>query len=214
MSNNPTNINSLILDFGGVIYNISHQQQFETFAKLGIKNFKHLYSHAIQNPLFADFECGKISNEVFRNEACKLIGRDFTHEEIDMAWNSILAGFTVGNVKFLEQLKKHYRLYLLSNTNAIHYDIYIKEFHDKFGYDFNKLFEKTFWSFKIGMRKPNYDIYNWVKSEIDLKHDSPLFIDDTKINTDAAIDNGIPSFWLEPGKKLIDLFDTDFRLNL
>jgi len=214
MSNYPANTNSLILDFGGVIYNISHQQQFETFAKLGINNFKQMYSHAIQNPLFADFECGKISNEAFRNEACKLIGKDFTHKEIDMAWNSILVGFPEENVKFLEQLKKHYRLYLLSNTNAIHYDIYIKKFRDKFGYDFNELFNKTFWSFKIGMRKPDNDIYNWVISQLDSKYDSPLFIDDTKINTDAAIKNGIPSYWLGPGKKLADLFDKDFRLKL
>lgn len=214
MRNYPTEINALILDFGGVIYNISHQQQFETFAKLGIKNFQQLYSHALQNPLFADFECGKINNDTFRNEACKLIGKNLTHKEIDVAWNSILVGFPAENVKFLEQLKKHYRLYLLSNTNTIHYEIYIKEFRDKFGYDFNELFEKTFWSFKIGMRKPNEDIYKWVKSEIDLKHSTPLFIDDTKINIDAAINNEIPSYWLEPGKKLRDLFDKDFRLKL
>jgi len=214
MRHYPANIKALILDFGGVIYNISHQQQFETFANLGINNFQQLYSHALQNPLFADFECGKIGNDIFLNEARKLIGKRLTHEEIHEAWNSILVGFPSENVKFLEKLKKHYRLYILSNTNAIHYEIYIKEFQDKFGYDFNELFEKTFWSFKIGMRKPNENIYKWVKSEIDSQHDSPLFIDDTKINTDTAINNGIQSYWLEPGKKLKDLFDKDFRLKL
>lgn len=203
---------ALILDFGGVIYQISHMQQFETFSRLGINNFFELYSHTLQSPLFADFECGKFNPDTFRKTLNKLMGKKMNPQEIDRAWNSILVGFPRENVLFLEKLSKRYKLYLLSNTNSIHYDVYINEFTNKFGYNFNTLFEKVFWSFKVGMRKPNADIYQYVKSEIGINHNEMLFIDDTKTNTEAAIKNGIPSLWLAPDKKLSDLFDKNLRL--
>ncbi|MEI2419994.1 hypothetical protein V6O07_06950, partial [Arthrospira platensis SPKY2] len=59
----------------------------------------------------------------------------------------------------LEDLRKHYNLYLLSNTNAIHYELFINDFTKKYGYDFNSLFVKPYWSFEVGLRKPEEAIY-------------------------------------------------------
>ncbi len=205
---------TLILDFGGVIYEISHQKQKKHFAGLGIQNFEELYSQAKQSPLFADLERGLISNEAFVSTVSGLLGQRFSEEEIHSAWNSILVGFPEENVKFLEALKDHYQLYLLSNTNAIHYEIYMGQFQERFGYDFNTLFQKTFWSFKIGMRKPDREIYDFVRSEIGQPAESMLFVDDTHTNITASRKAGIPAIWLEPGKKLEDLFDENLRLKV
>ena len=215
MQTNPSDIKNLILDFGGVIYEISHQKQMETFAELGIRNFDELYSQARQSPLFADLECGRLDHGKFRNEVGRFIGRNISEAEIDKAWNSILVGFPEENVRFLEKLGKRYELFLLSNTNAIHYDIYIREFYENYGYDFNRLFTKVFWSFKVGMRKPEPDIYEHVKKHVGA-HDNCncLFIDDTQTNISAAENSGIPSLWLKPGMKLKDLFDENLDLKI
>ena len=211
---NTSTINKIILDFGGVIYNIDHQKQKETFSKFGLDNFEELYSQARQSPLFSDFECGKISSNAFRSEVNDMLGNRFSESKIDIAWNSILIGFPTENVKLLEQLSKHYTIYLLSNTNAIHYNVYINEFRDKFGYDFNALFEKSFWSFKVGMRKPNHNIYKHVVSECGINDVNTLFIDDTQVNVTTAKEARINSYWLKPGKKLKDLFDSQYVLRL
>jgi putative hydrolase of the HAD superfamily len=202
----------LILDFGGVIYQISHQKQKETFAQLGIHNFDELYSQAKQSPLFADLERGHISNEDFITAVSGFIGGGFGVDKILKAWNSILVDFPEENVSFVESLKDHYQLYLLSNTNSIHYDIYIKQFTEKFGYDFNSLFKKAFWSFKIGKRKPDAEIYEFVKAEIGIDPSKMLFVDDTEVNITASRDAGVPAYWLKPGEKLNDLFGQDFNL--
>ena len=45
---------NLILDFGGVIYQIDHLRQIEAFVNLGIKDFGALFSKAHQSDIFED----------------------------------------------------------------------------------------------------------------------------------------------------------------
>jgi putative hydrolase of the HAD superfamily len=206
------NIKNLILDFGGVIYDISHQKQQDAFETLGYKGFDKVYSQARQNPLFADLECGRISDENFRAAAKAFIGLDINDKQLDALWNSILIGFVPDRIGLLQHLRKHYRLFLLSNTNSIHYKVYMREFSEQFGCDFESLFEKTFWSFRMGMRKPDAEIFRMVLESCDLKAEETLFVDDTATNTEAATALGIPAHLLAAGEQITDLFDHSYRL--
>jgi putative hydrolase of the HAD superfamily len=207
--NENKNIQNLILDFGGIIYHISHQKQKEAFTQLGIKNFDELYSQAIQNPLFARFETGSVSNGEFRKEMSMILPGRFSDADIDKAWNSILVGFLPEMVSLVHLLSKKYRLFLLSNTNSIHYNIYMPEFNSRYSYDLNNLFEKSYWSFKIGLRKPSHEVYHFVLNDSNLRAEECLFIDDTRENVEGARECGIPSIWLKPGLQLSDLFDAE-----
>jgi putative hydrolase of the HAD superfamily len=206
------NIQNLILDFGGIIYQISHQIQKEAFTDLGIENFDELYSHAIQNPLFAQFETGSVSIEEFRNTLAGMLPGKFSDNDIDAAWNSILVAYIPNMVSLLALLSKKYRLFLLSNTNAIHYEVYIPEFKNQYGYQFNELFEKAYWSFKIGLRKPNHEVYKFVLDDSNLRPEECLFIDDTQKNVEAAMECGINAVCLGPAQQLSDLFDQELNL--
>ena len=211
MKNNPI-IKNLILDFGGVIYQISHQKQIDTFKEFGIGNFDELYSQALQNPLFERFETGSISKDEFREALVAMLPGSIPVAEIDRAWNSILTGYFAEMVYFLKRLRKKYNLFLLSNTNSIHYNIYISEFKAAFGYEFDELFEKTYWSFKVGLRKPGNEIFSYVIEDANLNADDCVFIDDSIQNIEAATNYGIKSIWLKPGQRLSDLFDEELNL--
>jgi len=211
---NNSKIKNLILDFGGVIYQISHTKQMEYFKGLGVKNFEYLYSQAIQNPLFEELEIGSVSNDDFMAELKKMLPGNISADEIGHAWNSILVGFIDDAVSLLKKLKKKYNLFLLSNTNAIHYNIYMPEFNQKYGYDFEELFAKAYWSFKIGLRKPGHEIFNYVLEDVGLIAGNCLFIDDSIQNTVAADECDIKSIWLKPGLGLTDLFDDNLGLIL
>ena len=211
MKDNPK-IKNLILDFGGVIYQISHQKQKETFMEFGFEQFDDLYSQAIQNPLFGKLETGSISNDEFREALVKILPGNISADRIDHAWNSILIGFFADAVSLLKKLNKKYNLFLLSNTNAIHYNIYMSEYSQKYGYDFEELFTKAYWSFKVGLRKPGHEIFNYVLEDACLFAGNCLFIDDSIQNTVAADKCGIKSIWLKPGLELADLFDEGLNL--
>jgi len=211
---NVKEIKNLVFDFGGVIYQIDHEKQKKAFLSLGIDNFEHHYSQAIQTAVFADFEKGLVSENEFRRQVSGFLGLKLPHEIIDENWNSILVGFMDKSVSLLLKLKERYRLFLLSNTNSIHYKLYINEFIEKYGYDFNTLFEKTYWSFQIERRKPDAEVFEFVMAEGNMKSGETIFIDDSVQNTIAATHAGMPSIWLKPGNTLSDLFDEELNLIL
>jgi glucose-1-phosphatase len=212
LKKNTKNMKNLILDFGGIIYRISHQKQQKAFADYGVKHFDKLYSQALQSPFFANLERGKVTEEGFKNEVRTMIGQQISDSEIDHLWNSILVGFSDEAVRLLERLRHSYNLFLLSNTNILHYKIFTKEFIELYGYDFNTLFSKAYWSFKMGMRKPDNEIFRYIMEENDLSYEDSVFIDDTEANILAAEDAGLKSVLLSNDKTLSDLFREDLTL--
>ena len=206
------NIHNLVFDFGGVIYQIDFNRQKKAFSDIGIQGFEKLYSQANQNSLFCDLETGKLSGHDFREKLAGLIGKSLSTEKIDELWNSILIDYFHGNVSLLQKLKSRYRLFILSNTNSIHYQFYARQFMNKYGYDLNELFEKSYWSFKIGMRKPNNDIFEKIITENGLTRQNALFIDDTIQNIKSAEQYGLTSYHLKKADDLMDLFDENLNL--
>lgn len=210
MNINPKN---LILDFGGVIYQIDHYRQIETFKALGVQNFGVLYSQAMQSQLFTEFECGRISPDEMLVELAGLLGKNsVSKQQAYDAWNSILVGFSDEVVQLLEMLRTRYRLFLLSNTNSIHYELFIHDFAEKYGYDFNSLFVKPYWSFQVGMRKPDGEMYQFVLADSNLNPEETIFVDDSPQNVKGSIKAGLPALLLGGGKSLTELFDKTLNL--
>ena len=101
-----------------------------------------------------------------------------------------------------------YRLFLLSNTDAIHIDFFENKYGPSFTKDFYQCFERIYFSFEMGMRKPDSSIYNYVLKQNHLVAKNTLFIDDKKENTDAAESLGIRVWNLQVGKEdVVDLFE-------
>ena len=199
-------IKNIIFDFGGVILNIDYQASIKAFEELGIRNFENLFSQATQSNIFDKLETGKIKPQEFRDEIRMLSGLKLTDEAIDIAWNKMLLDIPLERIEFLIKLKSEYNIYLLSNTNAIHYNIYINEIY-KAGYkSFDEIFKKAYFSHKVGMRKPHKDIYENVLNEEKLISEETLFIDDSAQNLQPAIDLGINTYFMKKDDELVKLF--------
>lgn len=206
-------VKNIIFDFGGVIYDIDHLKTKEAFDVLGLTNFEELYGHAVQTRLFEEFEIGKISPADFRETIRKYIPLSTTDIAIDTAWNALLIGFDLQRLELLYKIKKHYRLFLLSNTNQIHYQHYMAQLEElKQKHSFLNSFEKLYFSHQIGMRKPDLIIFNCVLAENSLLPAETIFIDDYDANIKEANTVGLKGLHLEPGKDLHDLFTTDGQL--
>jgi FMN phosphatase YigB (HAD superfamily) len=73
--------------------------------------------------------------------------------------------------------------------------------------DFYQCFEKVYFSFEIGLRKPNADIFNLLIEKHALSAKRTLFVDDKKENTDAALSLGFQVWNLQVGEEdVVDLF--------
>jgi FMN phosphatase YigB (HAD superfamily) len=187
----PQKYDSIIFDLGGVLYDIDVQRTKNAFAALGLNDFSKLYTLKEQVDLFDSLEKGFINEEGFVEGINKLSGIPFTPAQVKQAWNALLIGMPAENVGLLRNLKADgYNLYLLSNTNILHYSSIQSEMQQKFGLDsLDELFDKAYISYKIGMRKPDAEIYEHVMKDIDPERS--IFIDDNEDNVKASIAAGI-----------------------
>jgi glucose-1-phosphatase len=185
-------IDAIIFDLGGVILNIDYQLPVKAFKKLGIENFNELFSQASQSNLFNDYETGNISSDDFVNEIKKYLPQNTSDAAIINAWNSILLDLPEERLFSLEKAAENHRIFLLSNTNALH----IESFNQ---YLLNNLqlpslepfFETLYLSYEVGLRKPDLRIFEYVLQDAGLVPERTLFIDDSIQHIQAASELGI-----------------------
>jgi putative hydrolase of the HAD superfamily len=97
----------------------------------------------------------------------------------------------------LKELKKRYPLYLISNTNEMHFN------HIKSKYKILRHFKKTFPSHKMGHRKPEREIYEKVLAQIGLKPEETVFIDDVPQFVEGARKAGMRAVRFRNQKQLL-----------
>lgn len=195
-------INTIIFDFGDIFINLDKAATIGALRKLGLSEWDEDL-----NQLNIQFETGQISQDKFLSGIQKHIP-NASIDEILNAWNAILLDFPLYRLEFLQKLSKKYRLFLLSNTDAIHIETFEQENGISFYSDFYQCFEKVYFSFEIGMRKPNVDIFNYLLKKHELSAKRTLFIDDKKENTDAALSLGFQVWNLQVGEEdVVDLFE-------
>lgn len=195
-------INTIIFDFGDIFINLDKQATIDGLKKLGLSEWNEDL-----NQLNLKFEKGEILQEDFLLGIQKNIPTA-SLVEILAAWNAILLDFPLYRLEFLQKLSKKYRLFLLSNTDSIHIETFEQETGSSFYRDFYQCFEKVYFSFELGMRKPDAEIFNYLIKNHELAAKRTLFVDDKKENTDAAFLLGFPVWNLQVGEEdVVDLFE-------
>ena len=207
-------IRNIIFDLGGVLYNIDYHATLDAFKNMGIRDFDRLFNQAAQNDLFDRFDRGAVSPEGFRAEIRSLTGLDLSDQQIDDAWNAMLLDFPPHRIDLLEGLRSHYRLFLLSNTNAINFPVFQKHMKENFGFeDIDPFFEKTYLSYRIGHRKPEREAYELILRENELVGEQTLFVDDTLQHVEGARRAGLKAVWLNLEQmEVTDLFNWHYQL--
>jgi putative hydrolase of the HAD superfamily len=208
MALTSTKFNNIIFDLGGVILNIDYNATVKAFEPLGIGHFENLFSQASQTSLFDKYEKGLISSEEFRAQLRPYLKEDTDDAMIDKAWNAILLDLPEQRIKILKKLREKYRTFLLSNTNDIHIRTINKYLEKEFGMkDLSSLFEKVYFSYEIGKRKPDAEIFQHVVDENNISIHDTLFIDDSKQHIATAQAMGFQAYLLDPSREdITELF--------
>ena len=201
-----TGIKNIIFDFGNVLLNIDPRLTQQAFSELGIRPGVDFWGSRSSADLLINFEKGKLSSDEFRKGALEMLNQGIKANQVDTAWNALLLDFPSDRVKLLKKLRHNYRLFLLSNSNQIHFDLYINDFKVKFGFPLADLFDKMWFSHELGKIKPDPQIFTFVLNDAGLMPQQTLFIDDTLIHVEAARDSGIKAWHLKPGEEVVDLF--------
>ena len=120
--------------------------------------------------LFAQAETGRLDPERFRGGVCALTG--LAPEEFPAWWNSIFQPGWLIAPELVRELQPGYRLGLLSNTNAIHFDFLRAERPLLDEFDFRVL------SHEVGAAKPHPAIYAAAEAQAGCPPGAILYFDD------------------------------------
>lgn len=192
-------IRNLIIDLGVVLIDLDPQRCYNKFKSYGVTNIERLVGASYKNGLFHELEKGTISTDTFVKELCKLIGKPLTAEQINNAWNSFLQDIPAYKLDLLLHLREKYMVYLLSNTNTIHWEWIRQHCFEYKGFEAKDFFDKMYLSFEMHQTKPDKEIFRTVLADANLKPEETFLIDDADENCRTAETLGIRTY--TPGIK-------------
>lgn len=199
-------IKNLVIDLGGVLIDLDRQRCLDNFSKLGLPDVEHALDFCRQQDYLHSYEKGLITTVDFRNVIREKIGRLVTDARIDAAWNSFLVGIPTYKLELLLELRKDYVVYLLSNTNELHWKWICKHAFPYKTFRAEDYFEHIFLSYEMKMAKPEPDIFRQVLNEAGLVPQETFFIDDSADNCRVAQSLGISTYMPRAGEDWSHLF--------
>jgi putative hydrolase of the HAD superfamily len=207
---NYKNITTIIFDLGGVLCDLDIDRCILNFKQLGLENFEHYLNNFGQSGFFMQLEKGLITAAEFSNEVRKLTSKPLTDEQINEAWNSFLVGIPTKKLDLIIELRKKFRVVLLSNTNIIHFPDTVARFFNFNGMSTSDYFDKCYLSYEMKMAKPDEEIFNALLNAEQVSANECLFLDDGVKNIEQAQKLGIQSYLVKVGEDLswlVDLVD-------
>jgi glucose-1-phosphatase len=183
---------AIIFDLGGVIIDIDYNKTADAFKALGLIDFDEKYTQAAQTELFDRFEIGEVSAFHFVNRLLDLLPQGCNANQVVHAWNAMILTIPQERLDWLTELRKTRKVFLLSNTNALHIDAVNRSLQQTApNKTLNDYFDHVYLSHEMGMRKPSEAIFLNVCDEQGLMPAETLFVDDTERHVHGAKKAGL-----------------------
>ena len=201
-------IKNIIFDLGGVILDIDENIVYKELEKMGINVSELSHSKEFMD-IFSKFDIGVYTAPTFRKKIKALLGQEkMTDQKFDAIWNAMLLDIPRERIEAIEKVKKHYKIFLMSNSNVIHYDLYVRDLQLRFGYnEFDELFNKSYFSFAEHLEKPDPRFFELILDHEGLIPEETLFIDDTAENIKVAKSLGIHTYHISREELVRNLFE-------
>ncbi len=184
MNPKTATIKAILFDMGNVLIFFDAKRSSKAFSEaVGVPEDK-IWQAFFISELERSYTRGEISSEEFYRRVVEHFPKKIDFATFAKLWNDIFTENHEMDV-LLRKLKKHYPLYLISNTNDLHFEYVTTQF------PISKHFTKCFPSHVVGHRKPDKAMFEHVLQEIKLKPEETVFIDDIREFVDSAKRLGI-----------------------
>jgi putative hydrolase of the HAD superfamily len=192
----PRVIKTIFIDFGNVIAFFDHQRAVRQLLSHTDLTAPELTRILYDSPLELDYERGQLSTvEYVRlgSEAAhlKCSPEQFLAAFVDIFWPNPEV------CELIPKLAERHRLVLASNTNDAHYRKYCEQFASEIG-----KFSAKCPSHFAGSRKPNEAYFAYCQQFAEANPEECLFLDDLRVNVEAARNFGWQAIEYRPGQDL------------
>ena len=200
-------IRNIVFDLGGVLVDLDFKAAINGLQEAGFANVKEQLMAFDRGGIFQKFEVGEITADEFRTAIRENSNVTLTDEEVDALWNLMLLEIPREKLELILKLRGKYMVYLLSNTNSIHWDYVCKNAFNYRGFRVEDYFEETFLSYEMHLAKPDKAIFEKMLHDANLLVEETLFIDDSEANCKAAEEVGIHAHHYHIGDDLTEIFN-------
>lgn len=177
-------IKAILFDMGNVLLFFNARISSKAFSKAVGLPEEEIWERFFISKLEKAYTRGEISSKDFYEQVSKTFPKKIDYETFAHLWNNIFSE-NVEIEHLLKKLKKNYPLYLISNTNDLHFEFIKKKFN------ILKHFTHFFPSHLVGHRKPDQAMFEHVLGKIKLKPEEAVFIDDIPDFVDSARNVGM-----------------------
>jgi putative hydrolase of the HAD superfamily len=202
---------AIIFDLGNVLLPIDLSLTYEAFSAYSSLSAIEIASAIGENQLWVPYESGKQNDEEFRDFLREHLDLTISDIDFDHAFSALLLEFHSGVYEWIDSLRSQFHLLLLSNTSSIHADRFTKVPLGPDGQNLFSLFHQVYYSFEMGLVKPDTAIYQQVLNEQGFSAEEVLFFDDNVANINSAKSMGIQSYLIDPSRsysQIQEILDT------
>ena len=189
-------IEVVYFDLGKVIVDFDHLRAAQELLKVTPLSLKEAMAVLSDGELVSEYETGRLSSEEHYRKVCHRLQMEVSIEKFRELWGSMFLPEPLLSESFLQDLKKRYRLMLLSNTNEIHFDFVIQN------YPILRMIEERLLSFQAGCMKPQARIFELAIKKAGVAPENIFFTDDRPENIEAAQQSGIQALLFQSETQL------------
>src|SRR3990172_3084897 len=177
-------IRLIISDFGGVICTFDYRIFCQRLAGRTGRTTDQVFAAAFGDRLQREFETGRLSGPAYHRAVMDRLGADVPYEEFFPMYGDIFTEIPA-TCDLLRRLHARYLLYLLSDTNEIHFG-YVRE-----TVGILRVFRECIVSYQVGAMKPDPRIYGEALRRSGLPATACVFVDDRPANVEGAVRVGM-----------------------
>lgn len=197
-------IKNVIIDLGGVMIDLDRDRCVRAFEALGIAGVNDMLGLYRQKEPFLSIETGKISVAQFYDHLRQLAGRQIADSDFENAFDEFLVALPPERLAALRKMREHgLMLYMISNTNVVMYDGWIKRAFMQEGLRAGDYFDGIVTSFAEGVCKPDPQIFETVIRRYDLVPSESILLDDSEANCEEARRLGMQALRIQGNETLL-----------
>jgi glucose-1-phosphatase len=178
-------IRAIVFDLGKVIIPFDLERGYRALGPYCRVPPNEISQRVQSSDLVARFESGQVPPEEFVREFSALLELEVGYERFCELWSSIFLPNTLIPEELLAALHRRYPLLLLSNTNAIHFEM-VRERYPLLGH-----FDEFVLSYEVGALKPERRIYEEAVRRAGVPAEETFFTDDIPRYVEAAREVGM-----------------------
>ncbi|MDR3251165.1 MAG: HAD family phosphatase [Tannerella sp.] len=192
-------IKNIVFDMGGVIVDVQLDRAIRNFKNIGVADADELIDSSHHKGIFIDFENGEIDTDEFCRALCEHANKFIPRKDIEDAWRSMIDPPLQYKSDFVKELRRSYKLYLLTNNNPIIMDWARSEGFAPDGSALSDCFDKIYVSYEMKCTKPDLTIFRKMIEDAGIMPEETLYIDDSAENCSAAETAGLTALLVENG---------------